>query len=101
MAAKFLAVFFCGKTMDAKQRENTKKTIEMGVLNRKNVLGELGERCAYCSGYGFTNGIDGSSKGCHRCDQTGIEPINTRELKEEVDNIKATLAEILILIKNK
>ena len=54
----------------------------------KNVLGELGERCKMCSGMGFTLSItDGGSRGCMRCDQTGVEPVNSHVLQKQIDSL--------------
>ena len=40
-----------------------------------NVNGQAGEKCAYCSGYGFTIWItDGKAHYCGKCNYTGVEP---------------------------
>ncbi len=58
----------------------------------KNLTGELGERCKTCSGMGFTLSItDGGSHGCQRCDQTGIEPVNSNFLQRQIDQLTALL----------
>lgn len=73
--------------------------VNLPKLNPKNIFGDLGEICNYCSGLGFTNNLNGSSAGCHRCDQTGIEPVNTRELAKEVEKLDSKMDEILRLLK--
>lgn len=61
----------------------------------KNLHGKLGEICSYCAGLGFTNTVGGGSAGCHRCDQTGIEPINVRELAQKVDKLTGMVLELI------
>lgn len=84
--------------MQGQKLENTSQRIEMPAIAEKNILGKLGPKCNYCSGAGFTNSITGASAGCFRCDQTGIEPINTRQLAERVDAMDEKLKLIISLL---
>lgn len=61
----------------------------------KNVDGHVGPICNNCGGYGFTNLITGGAGGCHRCDQTGIEPINTRDLAAKVDKLTELVTKLV------
>ena len=58
---------------------------------QKNVDGHLGTICNNCGGYGFTNNLTGGSSGCQRCNQTGIEPINIKELQEKVNSLETKI----------
>lgn len=61
----------------------------------KNLRGDLGEICNYCAGLGFTNSIRGGTLQCKKCDGTGIEPINTRELFNEVQDLKKLVKDLI------
>ena len=61
----------------------------------KNLKGELGPICNYCAGLGFTSLITGGTSGCYRCDQTGIEPVNVRELQEEVRQLTKLVKKLI------
>lgn len=68
----------------------------------KNITGELGPICNYCGGYGYTNGLGGNSSGCPRCNGDGIEPVDVRELKEQVKKLTLLVGDICsALEKNK
>src|SRR5258708_7979971 len=64
----------------------------------KNLRGILGPICSYCAGLGFTNSVTGGSLSCRRCEGTGIEPVNTRELQDKVDRLEMALEELKKLI---
>lgn len=68
----------------------------------KNLTGELGERCKTCSGMGYTLSItDGGSHGCQRCDQTGIEPVNSNFLQRQIDQLTQILEKHGIIHKQR
>ncbi|MDE2100935.1 MAG: hypothetical protein KGL39_27055 [Patescibacteria group bacterium] len=65
-----------------------------GTQLQKNNRGTLGPICDYCGGYGFTNMLNdmgGRSAGCPKCFGTGIEPVDTRQLKSDVDQLMKTV----------
>lgn len=61
--------------------------MEVGAV-QKNSDGHLGKICNYCGGYGFTNLITGSSAGCPKCNQTGVELVSVEELQKQIDELK-------------
>ena len=61
----------------------------------KNTTGKLGAICNYCGGYGFTNSLKGGSIGCIRCMQTGIEPVDTRKLAEQVEKLTELVKQLV------
>ncbi len=61
----------------------------------KNTRGDLGDICAYCAGFGYTNNVTGSSSGCQRCLGTGVEPVDTHELNKKVDKLTEMVAQLL------
>lgn len=75
--------------------QNVVHSENVPVVNPKNVYGKLGPICNFCGGLGFTLNITSGSQGCQRCDQTGIEPVNTHELKKDVEEIKKLLLKLI------
>lgn len=65
-------------------------TIRMDKVNPKNVMGNLGPRCDWCSGLGFTNAITGGSHSCDRCDGSGIK-IDKLAMQKQIDELQATV----------
>jgi hypothetical protein len=63
--------------------------------------GSKGPLCNLCGGYGFTNSITGGSPGCQRCEQTGVEPVNLRELQQRVEELTQFMAEVKKLLEQK
>ena len=63
-------------------------TIQMKKVDPKNVMGNLGERCDWCSGLGFTNAITGGSHTCTRCEGTGIK-IDRLSMQKQIDSLQA------------
>jgi hypothetical protein len=58
---------------------------------QKNSDGHLGKICNWCGGYGFTNVITGGSRGCPKCDQTGVEPVSNEELLNRIKELESKL----------
>lgn len=54
----------------------------------KNETGILGKICNNCGGYGFTNNLQGSSSGCFRCDQTGVQKPTVEELQAKIEELQ-------------
>lgn len=61
-------------------------TISVRTLDPKNINGDFGERCDYCSGLGFTNFITGGSKTCGLCEGTGIKT-NKVAMQKQIDSL--------------
>lgn len=66
----------------------------------KNTKGDLGPICNYCGGYGFTNGLKGSST-CPDCHGDGIQPVNVRELYAQVVKITELMGDIITTLQKK
>lgn len=64
--------------------------MEIGAV-QKNSDGHLGKTCNWCGGYGFTNVVTGGSRGCPKCDQTGIEPVNIEDLLKRINELENKL----------
>jgi hypothetical protein len=72
-------------------------------LAPKNTRGQLGKICNNCGGFGFTLsfGKDSNSNGCQRCDQTGVEPVDTHELQRQFIELSKQVVELKeIIIKH-
>lgn len=67
----------------------------------KNITGNLGPRCEYCSGLGFTNSITGGSHSCKRCDATGIEPqkANKDHIQQQIDDLREIVLDLVQVVK--
>lgn len=64
----------------------------------KNLRGILGPICNYCAGLGFTNSITGGTLQCRRCDGKGIEPVDSRDLQKQIDQLKEAMLELRDII---
>lgn len=77
----------------------TKTKIGKQVDERiKNLRGDLGPICNYCAGLGFTNSLGGGALGCNKCSQTGVEPIDSYELQDQINELKESIGELKTLI---
>lgn len=88
-------------TIDGTQKRT--HTITMNGVPPKNIKGDLGPRCKWCSGLGFTNAITGGSHSCKRCDSTGIEPQNPVEanasMQRQIDDLREIVLSLVQEIK--
>lgn len=66
--------------------------------NIKNAKGEFGEICNNCGGYGFTNGIKGSST-CPDCRGDGIKAVNVRELETQVKKLTLLVGDLIYTLQ--
>jgi hypothetical protein len=64
----------------------------------KNTNGSLGPICNNCGGFGFTNNIEGGATGCAKCEQTGIQPPDIRELATKVNQLTDMVAQLTNLM---
>jgi hypothetical protein len=60
-----------------------------------NLTGEKGPRCRDCSGYGEAAHMGtGRSGRCQRCEGTGVEPPDPRELLRRLEALEARVGEL-------
>lgn len=71
------------------EKDDIVRSLHRNDISPKNRDGVLGKPCNYCGGFGFTANITGGSTGCNRCHGDGIEPVDTRALKKQVDDLTA------------
>lgn len=78
-------------------------SISAGHVPQKNITGNLGPRCNFCSGLGFTNSIKGGSHKCDRCLGTGIEPTDAKQasasVQQQIDDLREIVLELVQIVK--
>lgn len=76
----------------------TKKGGKIVDDGTKNLHGKLGPICNYCAGLGFTNSITGGTLQCRRCEGKGVEPVDSRELQAQINELRDGMQELKNLI---